>query len=312
MEAREREMLAGFGSAGNQIGIAFEATALRGKGARRQASAMMLRISDGLYWKHRKKALIGRAAILLLLRRLLGRVAHVGANGTTCGPQRFHPTSARAPDSPGSLVGSADSGIACDASRANVQVEPERALRPRRAKRNEKETNMDIIRAPEQQQHQGRFFNVGDTAFTIIKEGNRERIQVFQGDVIRRHGHSCRETSPSARSASSVGASSVLPGILPRSIRSRSFVTVLFVAPSCTTFCNKVGKAAKIKEKAFWVVYRKARFGGLFLAGFALGEGMYPRHDSRGLVRFDRGEGVRLHATRRLRKGVPQCAHWQR
>ena len=56
---------------------------------------------------------------------------------------------------------------------------------------------MDIIRAIEQQQiKEVAPFNVGDTVKVHyrITEGNRERIQVFQGDVIRRHGHTCRET----------------------------------------------------------------------------------------------------------------------
>ena len=50
---------------------------------------------------------------------------------------------------------------------------------------------MDIIRAIEQQQINPEVasFNVGDTVKVHyrIKEGDRERIQVFQGDVIRRH-----------------------------------------------------------------------------------------------------------------------------
>ena len=56
---------------------------------------------------------------------------------------------------------------------------------------------MDIIRAIEQQQiKEVAPFNVGDTVKVHyrIKEGNRERIQVFQGDVIRRQGASARET----------------------------------------------------------------------------------------------------------------------
>ncbi len=54
---------------------------------------------------------------------------------------------------------------------------------------------MDIIRAIEQQQINPEVadFNVGDNVKVHyrIKEGNRERIQVFQGDVIRLSGASC-------------------------------------------------------------------------------------------------------------------------
>ena len=39
-------------------------------------------------------------------------------------------------------------------------------------------------------------FNVGDTVkvYGKIKEGNRERIQVFEGVVLKKQGGSCRET----------------------------------------------------------------------------------------------------------------------
>ena len=57
---------------------------------------------------------------------------------------------------------------------------------------------MDIIRAIEQQQIREDLpqFNVGDTVKVHYKiiEGTRERTQVFQGVVIRRHGAGNRET----------------------------------------------------------------------------------------------------------------------
>ena len=39
-------------------------------------------------------------------------------------------------------------------------------------------------------------FNVGDTVkvYGKIKEGNRERIQIFEGTVVKRQGGSNRET----------------------------------------------------------------------------------------------------------------------
>ena len=56
---------------------------------------------------------------------------------------------------------------------------------------------MDYIRAIEQQQIKEipEFFPGSHVKVHYrIKEGNRERIQVFEGDVIRRHGSSNRET----------------------------------------------------------------------------------------------------------------------
>ena len=74
---------------------------------------------------------------------------------------------------------------------------------------------MDIIRAIEQQQINPDVadFNVGDNVKVHyrIKEGNRERIQVFQGDVIRRHGASNRETFTVRKISFSVGVELTLP-----------------------------------------------------------------------------------------------------
>ena len=90
---------------------------------------------------------------------------------------------------------------------------------------------MDIIRAIEQQQINPEVasFNVGDTVKVHyrIKEGDRERIQVFQGDVIRRHGASNRETSRFVRSASPWAWSAPSRFTLPRSRRSKSPVVVM-------------------------------------------------------------------------------------
>ena len=57
---------------------------------------------------------------------------------------------------------------------------------------------MDVIRAIEQQQIKQDIpdFKPGDNVKVHyrITEGNRERIQVFQGDVIRRHGERDRKS----------------------------------------------------------------------------------------------------------------------
>ena len=56
----------------------------------------------------------------------------------------------------------------------------------------------EIIRKieAEQMKENAPEFNVGDTVkvYAKIKEGNRERIQVFEGVVIKRQGGSNRET----------------------------------------------------------------------------------------------------------------------
>ena len=102
---------------------------------------------------------------------------------------------------------------------------------------------MDIIRAIEQQQIKKDLpdFNVGDNVKVHyrITEGNRERIQVFQGDVIRRHGASSRETFTVRKISFSIGVERTFPVHSPKSTRSRSSVTATSAAPSCTTCATR-------------------------------------------------------------------------
>ena len=50
-------------------------------------------------------------------------------------------------------------------------------------------------------------FRVGDTVrvHALIKEGNRERIQIFEGTVLKRQGGSTRETFTVRKSSNGVG-----------------------------------------------------------------------------------------------------------
>ena len=74
---------------------------------------------------------------------------------------------------------------------------------------------MDIIRAIEQQQIKQDLpeFHVGDNVKVHyrITEGNRERIQVFQGDVIRRQGESVRDTFTVRKISFSIGVERTSP-----------------------------------------------------------------------------------------------------
>ena len=113
---------------------------------------------------------------------------------------------------------------------------------------------MDYIRAIEQQQIKSDIpdFKVGDTVKVHyrITEGNRERIQVFQGDVIRRHGTSSRETFTVRKVSFGVGVERSFPVHSPKidhiEISRRGDVN----RAKLYYLRDKVGKAAKIKEAA--------------------------------------------------------------
>ena len=114
---------------------------------------------------------------------------------------------------------------------------------------------MDIISAIEQQQIKQDLpeFNVGDNVKVHyrITEGNLERIQVFQGDVIRRQGASVRETFTVRKISFSIGVERTFPVHSPKiekiEVTRRGDVR----RAKLYYLRNKVGKAAKIKEKAF-------------------------------------------------------------
>lgn len=113
---------------------------------------------------------------------------------------------------------------------------------------------MDIIRAIEQQQIKDvAEFNVGDNVKVHyrITEGNRERIQVFQGDVIRRQGAGARETFTVRKISFSVGVERTFPVYSPKIEKIEVVRRGQVRRAKLYYIRKKVGKAAKIKEKAF-------------------------------------------------------------
>lgn len=114
---------------------------------------------------------------------------------------------------------------------------------------------MDIIRALEQQQIKEDLpeFGVGDNVKVHyrITEGNRERIQVFQGDVIRRQGESNRETFTVRKISFSVGVERTFPVHSPKIDKIEVVRKGAVRRAKLYYLRDKVGKAAKIKEKSF-------------------------------------------------------------
>ena len=80
-------------------------------------------------------------------------------------------------------------------------------------------------------------FNVGDTVRVSakIKEGNRERIQVFEGTVIKRQNGGLRETFTVRKNSNGVGVEKTWPLHSP-------------VVENIEVIRDRVGKAAKVKE----------------------------------------------------------------
>ena len=79
---------------------------------------------------------------------------------------------------------------------------------------------MDIIRELEKKQLKSDItpFNVGDTirVYAKVVEGSRERLQMFEGVVIKRQNGGIRETFTVRRIASGVGVERTWPLHSPR------------------------------------------------------------------------------------------------
>ena len=93
-------------------------------------------------------------------------------------------------------------------------------------------------------------FNVGDTirVHNLIKEGNRERIQIYEGTVIQRQGTGARETFTVRKLSNGVGVEKTWPIHSP-------FVAKIEVVrrgkvrrAKLFYLRDRVGKAAKVKE----------------------------------------------------------------
>ena len=112
---------------------------------------------------------------------------------------------------------------------------------------------MDLIKELEAQQlkQEKPEVNVGDTVrvHVKIKEGSRERIQVFEGIVIaKRHG-GLEETITVRRVAYGVGVEKVFPIHSPL-IEKIETVRPGFVRRAKLYYLrDRVGKAAKVREK---------------------------------------------------------------
>ena len=93
-------------------------------------------------------------------------------------------------------------------------------------------------------------FNVGDTVRVHAKvvEGTRERIQVFEGVVLKRQGGGSRETFTVRRIASGVGVERTWPLHSPRIDHIEVTRYGIVRRAKLNYLRDRVGKAAKVKE----------------------------------------------------------------
>ena len=93
-------------------------------------------------------------------------------------------------------------------------------------------------------------FNVGDTVkvFGKIKEGNRERIQVFEGGVLKKQGGSNRATFTVRKMSNGVGVEKTWPLHSPN-VEKVEIVRKGKVRRAKLYYLrDRIGKAAKVKE----------------------------------------------------------------
>ena len=112
---------------------------------------------------------------------------------------------------------------------------------------------MELIKAltSEQLKTEVPVLNIGDTVkvHNKIKEGNRDRIQIFEGTIIAKHGGGISETFTVRRVSFGVGIEKTFPVHSPN-VDKVEIVRVGKVRRAKLFYLrDRVGKAAKVKER---------------------------------------------------------------
>jgi len=113
--------------------------------------------------------------------------------------------------------------------------------------------NMDIMTAIAQEYIKSDIpkFNIGDTVkvHIKIKEGTRERIQIFEGFVLKRQNGGVNETFTVRRIASGVGVEKTFPLHSPKIDKIEVVRKGKVRRAKLNYMRQRTGKAAKIKVK---------------------------------------------------------------
>lgn len=112
---------------------------------------------------------------------------------------------------------------------------------------------MDLVKVIEQEQIKNSYpdLAIGDyvKVHLKIKEGTRERVQIFEGTVISRKGSGLSETFTVRRVASGVGVERILPIHSPKIDKIETVRKGQVRRAKLYYLRDRVGKAAKVKEK---------------------------------------------------------------
>ncbi|NLJ90781.1 MAG: 50S ribosomal protein L19 [Clostridiales bacterium] len=96
-------------------------------------------------------------------------------------------------------------------------------------------------------------FNVGDTVrvHAKVREGSRERIQVFEGTVLKRQNGGARETFTVRKTSGGVGVERTWPVHSPNIDKIEVIRRGKVRRAKLNYLRGRVGKKAKVKEKLF-------------------------------------------------------------
>ena len=112
--------------------------------------------------------------------------------------------------------------------------------------------NDEIIRSIEKSQMKSEVpqFNIGDTirVYAKVVEGTRERLQMFEGIVIKRQNGGVRETFTVKRIACGVGVERTWTLHSPRIDRIEVIRRGVVRRAKLFYLRDRIGKAAKVKE----------------------------------------------------------------
>ena len=110
----------------------------------------------------------------------------------------------------------------------------------------------DIIKSIEDAQLKSEVaqFNVGDTVkvYAKVKEGNRERVQVFEGTVLKRQNGGIKETFTVRKNSNGVGVEKTWPVHSPFGEKIEVIRHGKVRRAKLNYLRDRVGKKAKVKE----------------------------------------------------------------